>query len=66
MSEKQRKFAMLGGLLGAVYLMARHLLPSLPDILMGVILGLGILFFIMALLPEKSRKKIRKWKRRGE
>jgi len=66
MNEKQRKFAMLGGTFGVIYLMARNLLPSLPDVLMGVILGLGILFFVMALLPEKTRKKIRKWKRRGE
>lgn len=66
MSERKRKFAMLGGLCGAVYLLANRLLPSLPEVLMGAALGLGIVFFILSLLPEKAAKKVRKWKRRGE
>ncbi|MBD5150751.1 MAG: hypothetical protein HDT18_10395 [Oscillibacter sp.] len=66
MSERKRKFAMLGGLCGAVYLIANRLLPSLPDVLMGVVLGLGLVFFVAAMVPEKSSKKAWKWKRRGE
>ena len=66
MSERKRKFAMVGGLCGAVYLLANRLLPSLPDVLMGVVLGLGIVFFVAAMVPEKSSKKAWKWKRRGE
>lgn len=61
-SERQRKFAMLGGLFGLLYLFA----GVLPDILQGALLGLGILFFVLALLPEKTARKMRKWKRRGE
>ena len=66
MNERKRKFAMIGGLCGAAYLMANRLLPSLPEALMGTVLGLGIVFFIAAMLPEKSAKKVRKWKHRGE
>ncbi|MDE7219890.1 MAG: hypothetical protein K2O45_09750 [Oscillospiraceae bacterium] len=66
MNEEKRKFAMAGGLCGVIYLAANNLLPGVPDVLMGAALGLGCLFFIAALLPEKTAKKIRKWKRRGE
>lgn len=66
MNERKRKFAMVGGLCGAVYLVANRLFPSLPEVLMGAVLGLGIVFFVAAMVPEKSAKKVRKWKRRGE
>lgn len=62
MSDRQRKYAMLGGLFGLIYLLG----GVLPDILQGALLGLGILFFVLALLPEKTTRKLRKWKRRGE
>lgn len=62
MSERQRKFAMLGGLFGLIYLLS----GVLPDLLQGALLGLGIVFFVLSLLPEKTTRKIRKWKRRGE
>lgn len=61
-SERQRKFAMLGGLFGLIYLFS----GVLPDLLQGALLGFGVLFFVLALLPEKTAKKLRKWKRRGE
>lgn len=61
-SERQRKFAMLGGLFGLIYLLS----GVLPDLLQGALLGLGIVFFVLSLLPEKTTRKIRKWKRRGE
>lgn len=61
-NERQRKYAMLGGLFGLIYLLG----GVLPDILQGALLGLGILFFVLALLPEKTTRKLRKWKRRGE
>lgn len=66
MSRRQRTFALLGGLFGLLYLAANGLLPGVPEILMGAVLGLGCLCFIAALLPEKTARKIRKWKRRGE
>lgn len=66
MSERTRKFAMVGGLCGAAYLLANRLLPSLPEVLMGAVLGLGIVFFVVAMVPEKSSKKAWKWKRRGK
>lgn len=66
MNERKRKFAMLGGLSGAIYLLANRVLPGVPELLLGVMLGLGIVFFVLALLPEKVARKVRKWKRRGE
>ena len=64
-NKKKRTFAVLGGLFGAAYLAANHLLPGIPDFLMGVILGLTMVFLVMSLLPEGDLDKIRKWKRRG-
>lgn len=63
MSERQRKCAMLGGLWGAAYLFAQNVLS---DFLLGVVLSVAGIFFMAALLPDKSVKKIRKWKRRGK
>lgn len=66
MNERKQRFALLGGLFGAVYLAANHLLPSLPDMLMGAVLGLGLVFLVLSLLPEETLRRLRKWKRRGE
>ena len=63
MGEKQRKYALLGGLCGLAYLVTNGILS---DFLLGVLLGAAVLCFVAALLPEKQAKKMRKWKRRGE
>lgn len=63
MSEQQRKYALFGSLFGVLYLLGGNVIP---DLLAGAVLGLGILFFALALLPGKTRKKVRKWKRRGK
>lgn len=63
MTERQRKFAMAGGLCGVIYL--ANDLWNLPDLLMGVILGLAVVLLILALLPEETLEKLRKWMRRG-
>lgn len=63
MGEKKRKYALLGGLCGLAYLLSAGILP---DYFQGIILGVGIVCFILALTPEKRTKKIRKWKRRGK
>ena len=64
-NKKNRALTALGGLFGAAYLAANHLLPGLPDFLMGLILGLALVCLVMGLLPEETLAKIRKWKRRG-
>lgn len=60
------RLAAVGGLCGAVYLALNHLLPSLPELLLGLLLGLGLVFLVLGLLPEEGRRRLRKWKRRGE
>lgn len=62
----QRRFAMVGGLFGAAYLILNGLLPSFPEILLGLLLGLGLVFLVLCLLPKENWRKLRKWKRRGE
>ena len=62
----QRQFALLGGLLSAVYLARNHLLPGFPDFLLGLLLGLGLVFLFLGLLPGEGWQRLRKWKRRGE
>ena len=64
-AERKQKFALAGGLFGAAYLAANNTLPGLPDLLLGLILGLGLVFLVLSLLPEEALKRIRKWKRRG-
>lgn len=63
--NRKQKFALAGGALGVAYLAVNHALPGLPDLLMGLILGLGIVFLALSLLPEEALEKLRKWKRRG-
>ena len=63
MSERQRKFAMLGGLCGLLYLISQNILS---DYLLGVVLAIAAMSFVAALLPDKTAKKVRKWKRRGK
>lgn len=63
MSERQRKCAMLGGMWGVAYLFTQDILS---DLLLGAVLGVALIFFMAALLPDKTAKKARKWKRRGK
>ena len=58
----QRRFALAGGMLGAAYLALNDLLPVFPDFL----LGLGMVFLLLGLLPGEGWRRLRKWKRRGE
>lgn len=62
----QRRFALVGGLFGLVYLILNGLLPSFPELLLGLLLGLGLVFLVLGLLPEERWRKLRKWKHRGE
>ena len=62
----QRRFALAGGLLSAVYLARNNLLPGFPDFLLGLLLGLGLVFLFLGLLPGEGWQRLRKWKRRGE
>ena len=62
----QRRFALAGGLLSAVYLALNDFLPAFPDFLLGLLLGLGMVFLLLGLLPGEGWRRPRKWKRRGE
>lgn len=64
--ERRTWLAAAGGICGAAYLAANQLVPSIPDILMGLLLGLGAVLMMIGLLPEEARERLRKWKRRGE
>lgn len=65
-NERRTWLAAAGGICGAAYLAANQLVPSIPDILMGLLLGLGAVLMMIGLLPEEARKRLRKWQRRGE
>ncbi len=62
----QRRFAMMGGLFGAIYLILNDQLPSFPEFLLGLLLGLCLVLLVLGLLPEENWRKLRKWKHRGE
>ena len=61
----QKRFALAGGLLGATYLTVTHLLPALPELALGLLLGLAALL-ATELLPEALWSRLRVWKHRGE
>lgn len=65
-AEKQKRFAAVGALCGAAYLAINHVLPTVPELLLGLLLGLAAVLILIGLLPEGSWRKLRKWKRRGE
>ena len=67
MNGRKRKFAMAGGLCGVIYLLGRmEARPGVVEFLLGLVLGIGIVCLVLALLPEETLEKLRKWKRRGE
>lgn len=70
MNSTRKRFALLGALLGALYLIANNTLPGIPDFLMGAVLGIAMASLVISLLPEevvvKMRNWKRKWLRRGE
>ncbi|MDE7260660.1 MAG: hypothetical protein K2N78_01150 [Oscillospiraceae bacterium] len=65
-TEKRRRFAAIGGLCGAAYLVSNGPLLTAPDILLGLLLGVGLVLMIVGLLPEETVNRLRKWKYRGE
>ena len=65
-SQKQRWFAAAGGVCGAAYLTANRLLPGMPGLLTGLLLGLGAALLFTGMLPKAAWRKLRTWKRRGE
>lgn len=65
-TNKQRKFAAVGALFGALYLTLNNLLPTVPELLLGLLAGLAMVYLVVSLLPEKSWRKLRGWKNRGE
>ena len=65
--DARKRYAVCGGLFGTAYLISRNLLPGIPDLLMGLALGLGLVFVLLDVLPEERLEGLRKWKwiRRG-
>lgn len=63
---RQRTFALLGGVFGALYLTLNNLAPSVPELVMGLLMGAAAVLLISSLLPETVMEKWRKWKHRGE
>lgn len=62
----QKRFAIAGGLFGAVYLALNNSMPTFPEFLLGLLLGLGVVSLALGLLPEENWRRLRKWKRHGE
>ena len=69
MSWKSRKqnFAACGGIVGASYLAANNC-ACVPDFVMGLALGLGLVLLALSLLPEEKLRKLealKPWRHRG-
>ena len=62
----QRRFALAGGLLSAVYPYIKKKKTAFPDFLLGLLLGLGMVLLLLGLLPGEGWRRLRKWERRGE
>lgn len=63
---RQKRLAAVGGASGAAYLAMNNLLPSAPDFLMGLLLGLGAVGMILGLMPEERLDFLRRRKQRGK
>lgn len=63
--QKRQLLALCGGMCGAAYLTAEGVFPNISDFLAGGLLGLAMTLFILALLPETARQKLKRWKGRG-
>ena len=64
--SKQRRLAAVGCLFGAAYLVLNRTAPTVPEFLLGLLLGLALVCLVTGLLPAEGWRKLRKWKRRGE
>lgn len=56
-----RKELRLGILLQAIYLIVNRFL-NIPNFILGLLLGLGLCFIIMGILPERAYVKIKQLK----
>ncbi len=65
MNRTKRGLAAAGGLSGALFLTLNGTLPGTPELLLGLLAGLGISLTAVSLLPETALARIRRWKDHG-
>lgn len=61
MKDIKREFKI--GLLAYVLFMILYRFTNTPEVILGFIVGISICFYIVGLLPENTRTKIKAWKR---
>lgn len=64
MNNMKKRYAAVGALFGLVFLVSNGLLPGAPELLKGLLVGLGLAFLALSLLPEPALRKLRRWKNR--
>ena len=70
MDNRRKTFVHTGGLFGLLYLITNRtngILPDMPalELAKGLLMGLGLAFLVVSLLPEEAMAKLRGWKSRG-
>ena len=65
MTKRKKTLAAIGGLSGALFLTLNGTAPSTPELLLGLLAGLGIALTVVSMLPDQTLAKIRRWKGRG-
>lgn len=65
-TAKQKKFALVGALFGTIYLVLNNVFPTVPELLLGLLIGLAMVCLLLGLLPKGAWRTVRKWKNRGE
>jgi len=64
MGERKRPLLGVGALFVALLLSNGHII-NLPDFLAGFLVGASIVCMILSMLPEKTLKKLKRWKHHG-
>ena len=57
-----RKELKIGIFLQAIFNILEHFF-NVPDLLLGFLVGLGLCFIIIGILPEKAYLRLKKWKK---
>lgn len=64
MGKKMRNELLIGAASGGLYILLDRFAATAPDALLGALLGIGICFGIIGLLPDSIYHKLKNWKKR--
>ena len=64
MGKKMRKELVIGLTGAGLYIVLNRFTTTTPDVVLGALLGTGLYFDMIGLLPEHTYHKLKRWKTR--